>query len=166
MTDDLMLSPEEIITIYALRFKIETSFDEQKNAVGCFEYHFWTMALEKRKKRKASGPPQEEERLGMVNEAKKAISTFVCLGTIATGILTIIAFKHNCEIWKLYPGWIRTLRVSIPGVTVTREAFAAGFHASLRHFSHLPSSKAVLPLLRSTENLYSDFSHEVFNDVD
>ena len=31
MTDDLTLTPEEIITIYCLRFKIETSFDEQKN---------------------------------------------------------------------------------------------------------------------------------------
>ena len=165
MTDDLTLSPEEIITIYTLRFKIETSFDEQKNVIGCFEYHFWTMTLEKRKKRKASVLPQEEERLGKVNEAKKAISTFVCLSTIATGILTIIAFKHNCEIWKRYPGWIRTLRISIPGVTITREAFATGFHASLRHFSHLPSSKAVLTLLRSTEYLYSDFLHEVFNDA-
>jgi len=41
MCSDLTLSPEDIITIFALRFKIETSFNEQKNDNGCFAYRFW-----------------------------------------------------------------------------------------------------------------------------
>jgi hypothetical protein len=41
MYNDLSLVPEGVITIYYLRFKIETSFDEQKNDVGNFAYHFW-----------------------------------------------------------------------------------------------------------------------------
>lgn len=49
MSTSLTLSPEDIIAIYALRFKIETSFAEQKNDMGCFAYHFWTTALPKRK---------------------------------------------------------------------------------------------------------------------
>jgi hypothetical protein len=50
MASDLTLSPEDIITAYALRFKIEDSFDEQKNDMGSFSYRFWTKSLPKRKK--------------------------------------------------------------------------------------------------------------------
>jgi len=166
MSDDLTLEPEEIITIYSLRFKIETGFDEQKNDIGCFEYHFWTKCLEKRKKRKASAPPplSDERSCLKVNEAKKAISSFVCLGTIATGILTIIAFKHDCEIWARYPGWIRTLRVRIPSIAVTREALAQDFHALLHRFPHSSVSRVVTPLLRESVYLYMDFDADALDE--
>ena len=59
MSTSLSFSPEDIITIYALRFKIETSFDEQKNDMGSFSYHFWTNALPKRKKGKRRKCPYQ-----------------------------------------------------------------------------------------------------------
>ena len=155
MTDDFTLTPEEIITIYCLRFKIETGFDEQKNDLGCFSYHFWTMALDKRGRRKASVSQDDEAR--KVIAAKKAISSFVCLGTLASGILTLIAFSHNREIWQRYPGWVKTLRSDIPSASASREALSHHFHALLHQFPNLAISNIVTPLLRHSDYLYSNF---------
>jgi len=160
MTDDLTLTAEEIITIYTLRFKIETSFDEQKNEMGCFDYHFWTKSLERRKRRQAGTDPHET--IDDVESTKKAISAFVCLGTIATGILTIMAFKHDCEIWARYPGWVRTVRSRIPSISVTKESFAHSFHADLHHFSHIPIAKIISPLLRKSDFLYATLGDNFF----
>ena len=165
MTDDLTISPEDIVAVYSLRFKIETSFNEQKNDIGCFAYHFWTMSLAKRQRRKASLPPTDETAQEKITKTKKAVSSFVCMGAIATGILTIIAFKHDCEIWKRYPGWVRTLRTRIPSVSVVRETISADFHALLRHFPSLAISKTVLPLLRCEDYWYARFNHDVFDET-
>jgi len=165
MSSDVTLTPEEIITIYTLRFKIEIGFDEQKNDIGCFDYHFWTMAMPKRQRRKASVVPVDEKAQKKINSAKKAISSFVCLGVIATGILTIIAFKHDRDIWRRYPGWVRTLRVRIPSVAIVRETLSHDFPGLLHHFSHLPIACVVLPLLRSEEFLYANIDDEISDDV-
>jgi hypothetical protein len=84
MSTSLSLSPEEIIAVYALRFKIETSFDEQKNDMGCFGYHFWTAALPKRKRWRKSEveEPTDERSQRRIVDAKQAIDSFVCLCTI------------------------------------------------------------------------------------
>jgi hypothetical protein len=92
MSSSLNLSAEDIITIYALRFKIETSFDEQKNDMGCFDYHFWTTALPKRKKWRKTETTKDEATQEKINNTQKAVQSFVCLSTIAAGILTVIAF--------------------------------------------------------------------------
>ena len=125
MSTSLTLSPEDIITIYALRFKIETSFDEQKNDMGCFAYHFWTTALPKRKRwSKTIEQPSDPKLQKRIEEARHATESFVCLCTIATGILSIIAFSHSAEIWKRYPGWIKTLRTAIPTIATVRVTLA------------------------------------------
>ena len=162
MTDDFTLSPEEVITIYCLRFKIEIGFDEQKNDLGCFSYRFWTMALDKRGRRKATVTQDDEVK--KVIAAKKAISSFVCLGTLASGILTIIAFSHNYEIWKCYPGWVRTLRTDIPSGSVSQEAFSHAFHAILRQFPNLAISNIVTPLLRYSDYLYPNLGFSNFKN--
>ena len=131
--------------------------------MGCFDYHFWTKSLERRKRRKASADPTET--IKDVEAVKKAISTFVCLGTIATGILTIMAFKHDCEIWARFPGWVRTIRSRIPSISVTKESFSHNFHADLRRFPHLDIAKAITPLLRDSEYLYDNFDAGFFSDA-
>ena len=98
-------------------------------------------------------------------EAKKAVSVFICLGTMAAGILTIIGFMHEREIWKRYPGWIRTLRTPIPSIAVVRETFSESFHTFLHQNSHLSISLVVLPLLRSSRFLYSDVDFDVFDNT-
>jgi len=156
MSTSLSILPEDIIMIYALRFKIETSFDEQKNDIGSFDYHFWTEALPKRKRKKkvesslACGDKQQEKILG----TKKAIESHVCLCTIATGILSIIAFTHNCEIWKRYPGWIKTLRSTVPTIATVKETLAHEIPVFLSLFPHVPFCSIINFRRRKEEFLY------------
>lgn len=158
MSSDLTLSPEAIIEIYALRFKIETSFDEQKNVMGCFDYHFWTAALPKRCKRKKAAAAMSSSQAEKAADARRAIESFVCLGNIATGILSIIAFSHNREIWNCYPGWIKTLRSDIPTVLVVKEALAAHLSLILQRFPFLPLCSIIRYRMRVAEFLYQDFA--------
>jgi hypothetical protein len=156
MSTSLTLRPTDIIAIYGLRFKIETSFDEQKNDMGCFSYHFWTAALPKRRKWKKPEPPTDPKRQNRIEDARRATESFVCLCTIATGILSIIAFAHNREIWQRYPGWIRTLRSDIPTISTIKETLAYDFPHFLRANSHLPICAFVKSRQRLIRFLYKD----------
>lgn len=156
MSTSLNLSPEDIIAIYALRFKIETSFAEQKNDMGCFGYHFWTTALPKRKRWKAVTQPSDQKLQKRITETRQATASFVCLCTIATGILSIIAFTHSRDIWTRYSGWIRTLRSTIPTVATVKLVLLQDFHAFLKFYPHIPMCSIVNSKLRLIEFIFHD----------
>jgi hypothetical protein len=79
MSSSLTLTAEEIITAYALRYKIEPGFNELKNTMGGFSYRFWTTALPKRKKwAKNSQSVQQDAIDEKIHNTKAAIATFVC----------------------------------------------------------------------------------------
>lgn len=138
MCGDLDLSPEAIIRVYGLRFKIETSFDDLKNDLGCFDYHFWTKALPKKKKWKNVEIPADEKSILDIKKASQAIEMHVCLCCIAAGLLTIIGFRYSREIWRAFPGWLRTIRSEVPSIATTRSAFAQVFQGGMPDFQHLP----------------------------
>ena len=156
MSSSLNLTAEEIITIYALRFKMETGFDEQKNIMGCFDYHFWTTALPKRKKWSKAESPDGENPKTKTNNAKRATQSFVCLATIAVGILTIIAFSHNASIWSRYPGWLRTRRTDVPTLAVVKETLYQGFHGFFDIKSNGNLFMFIVPLRRFDMYCYND----------
>jgi len=156
MCSDLTLAPEDIITMFALRFKIETSFDEQKNDNGCFSYRFWTKALPKRKRWAKNSQPFFGEPSVLVEDAKRAIESFLCLGVISTGILTIIGFTHNRQIWKQYRGWIKTMRSVIPTIVIVKEALFQDFHAFKAAFPYLPLCSIINRMERSVDFLFDD----------
>ncbi len=156
MCSDLRMMPEDIITIYCLRFKIETGFDEQKNDIGSFSYHFWTEALEKRKRWAKNQPFHQTAKPERVENARRATDSFVCLGTIAAGISTIIAFCHNRQIWSRYPGWIRTLRSRIPSIAITKVTLAEDFSAFLQTYPQLHICSVINDRLRAGRFLYED----------
>jgi hypothetical protein len=156
MSSDLTLSAEEIITIYALRFKIETSFDEQKNVIGCFDYHFWTAALPKRKKWKKTETPDDEYLQSKISSTQKAVASFVCLSTIAAGILTIIAFSHSNAIWNCYPGWLRTRRTNIPTIAVVKDTLKQEFQDVSIYNPSLSLCKIIASLRRFRAFFYRD----------
>ena len=162
MSSDLTLHPESIITIYSLRFKIETSFDEQKNDMGVFDYHFWTEAQPKRKRKKKAEPPPscDANQQKKIDDTKKAIESHVCLCIIATGILTVIAFTHNREIWKRYPGWIRTLRSPVPTIATVKETLVHEIPLYLSLFPHVPFCSIINFRRRHEEFIYEDVFDE------
>lgn len=158
VSSNITLTPEEIITAYAFRFKIEISFDEQKNDVGCFCYRFWTMSQPKRKKWKKNDEDSNNSRNKNIERAQAATSTFVCISTISVGIMTIISFTHSNEIWERYPGWLRTLRSAIPTIATVRETIAQDFHAILNTSSRFMGFNFIKPLIRYIDFLYADFA--------
>jgi hypothetical protein len=154
MSTNLTLTAEQIITIYTLRFKIESSFNEQKNDMGCFAYHFWTNALPKFKKWKKIEPPSETSEQLRIQNTRNAMESYVCLSTIATGLLTVIAFSHSYLIWNSFAGWVRTLRSTIPSVSMTKETFAQDLPLFLEQFPDSPLSQIIIPHRRRIDSLY------------
>ena len=156
MCSDLTIDPEDAIAIFCLRFKIETSLDEQKDHNGGFAYRFWTKYLEKRKRWAKNSQPQDPNPPVQVMDAKSAIDSYLCISTICAGILTIIAFSHNCQIWRRFPGWIKTRRSSIPSIAVTKETLAQDFPMFLQKYPILPLCFIINARLRSDDFLYED----------
>lgn len=154
MSSDLTLTAEEIITLYANRFKIETGFDDLKNDMGGFSYHFWTKALTKRKKNQDAQTPIDPKSQDKVKKAIQATEVYVCLNVIATGILTIIAFRHSREIWNRYPGYIKTVRSPIPTVATTKLTLSQDFCAFLPMLKGLCAFKFISKLQRVVDFLY------------
>jgi len=149
MSSDRRLSSQEIITLYSYRFKIETGFDDQKNDMGGFAYHFWTDALPKRKRNADSvAPPTDDISIAKISDAKQAIHAWVCLSIIATGILSIIGFSYSRLIWNHFPGFIKTVRSRTPSVATTKLAFAHLLPALLPSLSALDAFVFIPNLLR------------------
>ena len=135
LSNSLTLDPEDCIAAYVLRYKIEPSFDEQKNDIGSFSYRFWSKSQPKRTKwQKNNDKPDDLDNKNVVL-AKKATEAFVCVATIASGILSALAFSHSNEIWKRYPGWLRTIRSNIPTIATVKDTLAQDFHSVLKHHS-------------------------------
>jgi len=156
MSDSLTLTAEDIITGYAFRYKIEPCFNDLKNTIGGFGYHFWTKALPKRKRWAKNSHDAHQEPLNQKTlNAKTATEAFVCLSTIAAGILTIIAFSHSREIWSRYPGWIRTQRSCIPSISIARETLVHDFPFVLKQAGHFTGFNFIKFLLRPSAFFYA-----------
>ncbi|MBQ6344154.1 MAG: hypothetical protein IJI41_13605 [Anaerolineaceae bacterium] len=103
VSTDLTLSPEEIISLYALRFKIENCFREFKQQFGGFAYHFWTKKLPKLNHFKKNADPDPLDAVSDARDRKlilskvKAIEGFVLLSTIAMGLTQIISLSQGIE---------------------------------------------------------------------
>jgi len=154
MASDPTLTPEEIIALYGNRFKIETGFDDQKNDMGGFKYHFWTKVLPKRKKNQDTQAPTDPKSQDKVKKAIQATEVYVCLNLVATGILTIIAFRHSREIWNRYPGYIKTVRCPIPTVATTKSTLSQDFCAFLPMLKGFTAFRFIPKLQRLVDFLY------------
>jgi hypothetical protein len=163
MSSSRDMTPEQIISAYGLRFKIESSFNEQKNEVGCFSYRFWSKAIPKKKKWKKLETPPDPAAAAKVDDAKHAIDAYICLATIATGILTIIAFSYDRFIWRRYSGWLRTVNSSIPSISVVREVIASDFPLFLRRHPFFPLCSIISSRQRIDDFLYDFPDSDLFD---
>ena len=124
--------------------------------MSSFSRRFWSSAQSKFRKWKKAEAPTDKKQLQRIENAKRATQSFVCLSTIATGLLTIIAFSHSRDIWKRYPGWVKTLRSNIPSLAVVKETLVADFHDVLPLLKNLPAFYIIFSLRRSLASLYFD----------
>ena len=128
MCSDLNLSPTEIITIYAYRWKIEIMFFALKHWLGGFAYHFWTRAFPKLKRGEtldvATCTPETRQQLSRTLDA---IERFVNLAGMALGLLQYLALTQGAQIWQHYHGWLRTYSSSVPSEAVVQNVMRAEF---------------------------------------
>jgi hypothetical protein len=99
MSTSRSLDGETIISLYARRFKIEGLFGELKNRLGGFGRHFWTYALEKRKKGRLPALPRDKKMPHDVAMTKKSMETFVFCHCLCYAILTGLALRGSEGIW-------------------------------------------------------------------
>lgn len=101
---DLSMAPEDMITAYACRFKIEAMFREMKQQLGGFFYHFWTKAVPKldRYQRKGSPDPlnkvTDTKQRDNIIKTVKATEGYLLFCCIATGILQMLCLKYEGNI--------------------------------------------------------------------
>jgi hypothetical protein len=154
MSSDTGLTAEQIIHLYSSRFKIEAMFDDLKNDLGGFRYHFWTKGLAKRKRGQAAAAPKNEKERELAGKAKKAIEAYVCVHIIGLGILSLLGIKESRIIWDHYSGWLRTRRTEEPSLMVTKQVVSDEYHEKYRELKRFPTFLALLAVRRSTDFLY------------
>ena len=112
VSTDLELTGRQIIELYCLRARIETSFREFKQVIGGFAYHFWTRAMPKLNHfRKSSDPDPLDtvtswDRRVRIVMTVRAIDFFALTACIALGIIQMISV--TCDFSKDDFRWQRT----------------------------------------------------------
>lgn len=139
MCSDREMAPEEIVTLYARRFKIEVTFKMVKHILGGFCYHFWTKAWSVPKGKSLSIETIEsmakKDKIRIANAAN-AIEAFVNLAMIATGLLQLMALEHADVIQRRYTWWLRTYSSVIPSEEMVRTLVQHEFYHHFRRFKH------------------------------
>jgi len=139
MCSDLTMTSEEIVELYARRYKIEVTFKMVKHIIGGFYYHFWTTAW-----RDPLGKTLTMEQLQdmdgrskrLIARAMNAIEAFVNIALIATGLLQIIALEHSTKIRNLHHWWMRTYPPDVPSEEMVKTVIQHEFYHNFRKFKH------------------------------
>jgi len=122
---DIELNPLQIIQIYGIRFKIEVSFKQAIHTIGAYGYHFWMKNMVPIKQ--FSGTQYLHRKTKSyriaVKRKIKAYHAYMQAGTIAQGILQILAITATDMVWNKFGSWMRTTRKEMgPSEFVTARA--------------------------------------------
>ena len=113
MSTDLTLSAEEVVELYAVRFKIEVEFKAAARVVGSVAYHFWMMDMKPIGRKGGNQHLHRESRLyrEAVRRKLRAFHNFMQCGIIAQGIMVLLSALHPAECWSKFGSWMRTMRL-------------------------------------------------------
>lgn len=136
---DLKMAPDEIVSLYARRFKIEVTFKMLKHILGGFYYHFWTKAWNVPKGKVLSAErlqnmPNASKR--KIAEALNAIEAFVNIAMIAAGLLQLMAIEHAGAIQQRHNWWMRTYSSIVPSEEMVKVVIQHEFYHHFRRFKH------------------------------
>jgi hypothetical protein len=152
-SNDITLSPAQIIQLYSYRFKIECAFYQLKNTLAGFAYRFWSTAMPKlnRYVPKDFEPleaveSQRDKRL--ICAAFHATQRYVMTASIALGLLQICTLRFTDEINTSPLRWIRTRTNIVPS-----EATTADFIRKTLFMCF--ASKSVLGIIRFIQSLHA-----------
>lgn len=136
---DLNMSPEEIVELYACRFKIEVTFKMIKHIIGGLYYHFWTTAWPENVAKALTVADLEhtnDRSKKLIAGAMNAIEGFVNMALIATGLLQILALQHAERILHLHQWWMRTYPRDVPSEEMVKTVIQHEFYHNFRKFKH------------------------------
>jgi hypothetical protein len=136
---DLTMTPEEIVSLYGRRFKIEVTFKMFKHVIGGFCYHFWTKAWQVPKDQpftleQVKDMSQRTQRL--IADAMNAVEAFVNFAIIATGLLQMLAIEYAKEIRQRHNWWMRTYSSEVPSEEMVKRVIQHEFYHNFRKFKH------------------------------
>ena len=119
VSTDLQLKPEQIIELYALRFKIESCFREFKQQIGGFCYHFWSKGISRLNRYKKKEEPSNlalvkgsQERQWVLGTIE-ATERFVQVACIAMGLIQLMLFHDETDVQAIQD--FRYTRTKTPG---------------------------------------------------
>ncbi len=136
---DLYMTPEEIVELYASRFKIEVTFKMVKHIIGGLYYHFWTKAWPDNLGKALAEADLEhmtDRSKKLIANAMNAIEGFVNIALIATGMLQILALQHADRILHLHHWWMRTYPLDVPSEEMVKTVIQHEFYHNFRKFKH------------------------------
>jgi len=151
MCSDLALEPQEIVELYASRFKIEVTFKSLKHLLGGFAYHFWTSAWRDAKGRSLALeqlPELPERARCLIADTMNAIEAFVNIALIATGMLQLLAIDCTEEVRKRHRWWLRTYSSEVPSEEMVKAVLQHEFYHHFRDFKHT----AIYRIIREKTN--------------
>ena len=116
MSTDTTLSAVDIIRLYGLRFKIETSFKQATRQIGSFAYHFWMKDMTPLRYRNGNQylHRKSAEYRDRVKRKINAYHAFIQAGVVAQGLLQYLAVVAPKLVWESFGSWLRTIRPGIP----------------------------------------------------
>jgi hypothetical protein len=116
MSTDLTLCPQDIISIYGLRFKIEHMFRQAVRLIGSFFYHFWIMDMKPLRYRNGNQylHRESDHYRDKVHRKIHAYHVFMQAGIIAQGLLQYLSVEFPKLVWESFGSWLRTIRPGIP----------------------------------------------------
>ena len=102
-TTDLTMDPEDVIALYAFRFRIEHLFRSLKQFYGGFAYHFWTKAMPRLNRYKKKGDPDPLTLVTDLKDRARIIAAlratevymFICMAAI--GINMILSIRYEID---------------------------------------------------------------------
>jgi hypothetical protein len=125
-SNDLTLTPVQIIRLYSYRFKVECAFAQLKHTLAGFAYRFWSTAMQKLNKYAPKGTEpleavEDENDKNLISAAFRATQGYVTVSSVALGLLQICALRFADEINASPLRWLRTRTNLIPSEATTAD---------------------------------------------
>ena len=173
VSTDLTMTPEQIIELYCLRFKIECSFRELKQVVAGFCYRFWSKYMPKLKRYKSNEVNQEQ--VSAVTEANarkriedcvKAIHGYALFGCIALGMLQMISLSFSSMFNDNVVRFMRTKSNIAPSEATVADFIRRNIYQLFRFHPDLPLTDTIKSKQLVIDDRLYDQSTAQYDDSD
>jgi len=165
VSTDLLLSPCQIIRLYARRFKIECSFREFKQVVAGFSYRFWSKVMPKFAMSKCNDANQtnlenisDHHQRKQIKATVRAIEGFVLFAVIAFGLLQLISLQFDKEINRSNFRFLRTISNNTPSERTVADYLSKYLFMLFRFFPQLSITSIIVDKQFLPFHLFHDSS--------